>query len=175
MKRLYVRGNVFFIQDQDGNLKEEIRSHVLIKKKTTTSTNYTILFENQFIENIEFADIRDENGTAFATQTAFETWANSNTGFSSASGGSGAGGAGFVIPNSATTPFPNIAARNTWATANPSDLIENQTVVRDTGTPDVWYLRTGDTNPSTADPTDWLDVNPLDNDILSLIPIIRFR
>ena len=48
---------------------------------------------------------------------------------------SGAAGAGFVVPDSATIPFANIAARNTWAAANLADLVESQTVVSVTGSP----------------------------------------
>lgn len=77
-------------------------------------------------------------------------------------GAGGAGGGGFVVPGSATLPFADNTARNTWAAANLSDLIQNQTIVQVTGTPDdVWYLWSGDTDPATHDPADWTDVTPI--------------
>lgn len=73
-----------------------------------------------------------------------------------------AGGAGFFVPNSATIPFADNAARDAWAAANLGDLIQNQTVVQVTGTPDnVWYLWRGPSDPPSHDNTNWIDVTPL--------------
>lgn len=76
--------------------------------------------------------------------------------------GSGGSGAGFVVPDSATIPFANIAARDTWAAANLGDLVENQTVVSVTGSPsNTWYLWRGDSNPSSYNAANWIDATPL--------------
>ena len=73
-----------------------------------------------------------------------------------------AGGAGFVVPDSATLPFADISARNTWAAANLADLIQNQTVVSVTGSPtNTWFLWRGASNPASHDATQWLDATPL--------------
>ncbi len=58
------------------------------------------------------------------------------------------GGTGLFVPD--TSPFANIAARNTWATNNPEQLITNSTVVNVTG--DGWYLWNGNT---------WIDADPI--------------
>ena len=76
-------------------------------------------------------------------------------------GGTG-GGAGFIVPDSANIPFADTAARDAWAAANLSDLIENQTIVSVTGSPDnTWYLWRGDTNPPSHDNSNWIDATPL--------------
>lgn len=71
-------------------------------------------------------------------------------------GGDGTG-TGFVIPESASAliPFANIAARDTWASANLIDLLANQTIVSVTGTPDTWYIWRGASNPATYAAANW--------------------
>lgn len=72
------------------------------------------------------------------------------------------GGGGFIVPDSAIIPFADNAARDTWAAANLSDLIRNQTVVEVTGTPNnTWYLWRGETNPAAYDNTLWVDATPI--------------
>ena len=70
----------------------------------------------------------------------------------------GAGGAGFVYPDSATRPFADTSARDTWAAANLGDLLENQTIVQ-VGA--VWYLWTGESDPASYDNTEWIDATPI--------------
>ena len=73
-------------------------------------------------------------------------------------GGAATAGLGIFIPQSAQSlvPFADNAARDAWANANPADLLENQTVIFVTGTPDVWYIWRGSTNPSTPiSASDW--------------------
>ena len=79
-------------------------------------------------------------------------------GFRTASGGSGAG---FLIPGSATIPFADNAARDTWAAANLDSLIRDTTVVQVTGTPNQWYLWRGETTPATYVNTNWANVTPI--------------
>ena len=71
-------------------------------------------------------------------------------------GGSGTG-FGFIIPESASAliPFANNTARDTWASANLVDLLANQTIVSVTGTPDVWYIWRGQSNPATYNAANW--------------------
>ena len=72
-------------------------------------------------------------------------------------GGGAGGGLGIFIPESAQSlvPFADNAARDAWATANPSDLLNDRTVIFVTGTPDVWYIWRGESNPTTPDANDW--------------------
>ena len=108
--------------------------------------------------------------------TPINTWTNSSdaiyttlsglitdlvtiVGFNTASGGSGAG---FLVPDSATIPFADDAARDAWATANLSDLVKDLTVIEVTGSPDnIWYLWRGESDPSSYDNSNWIDVTPL--------------
>lgn len=69
------------------------------------------------------------------------------------SGGTGSGG--LIYPDSASRPFNNVSARNTWANNNPQDLIKNTTVVNVNG--NQWYLWTGPSNPPTVDSNLWMD------------------
>lgn len=73
---------------------------------------------------------------------------------------SGRGG-GFVVPSSASIPFADNAARDVWAAANLGDLVRDQTVVEVTGTPNIWYLWTGETDPATYDNSLWINATPL--------------
>lgn len=67
---------------------------------------------------------------------------------------------GLVVPTSASIPFADTAARDTWAAANLADLVNKQTIVSVVGSPNTWYLWGGDTNPSTYDNTMWIDATP---------------
>lgn len=72
--------------------------------------------------------------------------------------GDGGGGLGIFIPASAQSlvPFADNAARDVWANANPADLVNDRTVVFVTGTPNVWYIWRGPSNPATPiTATDW--------------------
>ena len=85
-----------------------------------------------------------------------------NTGFGLQEGTGVAAGAGFVVPDSATIPFADLAARNTWAAANLGDLVQGATVVSVTGSPsNTWFLWRGDTNPGSHDAANWIDATPL--------------
>lgn len=66
-------------------------------------------------------------------------------------------GTGFIIPASASglIPFADNTARDTWASGNLTDLVQNQSIVSVTGAPDTWYLWRGDTNPGSYDNTNW--------------------
>ncbi len=74
--------------------------------------------------------------------------------------GTGGSGGGFYVPTSAPLPFADNAARDTWAAANLDQLINTQTLLQVTGTPDVWWLWLGETNPDTY-AADWLDATPI--------------
>ena len=71
-------------------------------------------------------------------------------------GGDGTG-IGFIIPESASSliPFADNTARDTWAAANLIDLLANQTIISVTGTPNIWYLWRGASNPATYSAANW--------------------
>lgn len=69
--------------------------------------------------------------------------------------GGGDSGLSIFIPASASIPFADIPARNTWAAANTTDLLQGRTVVSVTGTPDTWYIWLGPDQPSVPNAADW--------------------
>lgn len=104
--------------------------------------------------------ITDENGVDTTITDLASLWAAVRS-FFSVGGGNGSGVA-FIVPDSASIPFADNAARDTWAAANLSDLIKNQTVVSVTGAPNnTWYLWRGDSNPGSYVNTNWIDATPL--------------
>jgi len=155
--KVYIRGNSFFLE-----YKGETDNEFLIatKLKKVDNNVYSILFGSQIKSplKIKFSDLRDENDQPFSSTQVFEDWMYDNTGFNSASGGSGAG---FLIPDSSTVPFTDNTARNTWAAANLGDLVKDTTVAQVSGTPNIWYLWTGESDPTTVDATKWIDATPL--------------
>lgn len=153
MKRLYVIGNLFFIQDADGNLETFAKSLVLIKKDTTTATLYSILFDNQPQENIEFSNILDINGAPYQDQGTFDDWISINTGFNAASGGSGAG---FSRTFSGGTKAEAETARDTFFTNNPTELRDGLqvAVIATTPNPDEVTIQVYSSNTSS-----WIDLD----------------
>lgn len=134
MVKLFVRGNYFY-KEENGNIEAEHKSNVKVIKLTTTSTAYIVFFRNipKAPNPIEFADIRDENDTAYTDQATFETFIEDNTGFNPALGGSGAG---FARTFSGGTKADAETARDAYYTANPSELRDGLQVAVIATTPD---------------------------------------
>jgi hypothetical protein len=84
--KVYKKGNYIIVEDSSDKYWEEIALNVKIAKDKIDSTEYSIYFKdvNQKWENVPFANILQENGTAYTDQGTFETWYTSNTGFNAA-------------------------------------------------------------------------------------------
>lgn len=88
--KIYRKNNYIVLIDELNNYYfEEHYSNVIIKKVLPTDTEYSVSFirENGIIQNfykINFADIRQEDNTSYASVTAWEDWYTSNTGFNNA-------------------------------------------------------------------------------------------
>lgn len=100
--KVYAKGNYFIIESADGTFKEDHKSKVRVSKRLISDTTYFINMRGN-TEQYELADLTDENGNAY-TQNSWETFAFANTGFSSASGGSGAGTTISVVSNYSALP-----------------------------------------------------------------------
>ena len=83
--------NYFFLEKGDKVL-EEHKKNVKVLKDYTYSTRYKVLFNDKDIlpGGLDWSEVTLD-GTPFASQSAFEDWVYENTGFKTASGGSGAG------------------------------------------------------------------------------------
>ena len=147
MKKIYVIGNFFYIESTDGTFKKKQKANVLVTKSSLTGTNYTILFDGQFEEAVEFSNIRDESNAAYASQAVFDTFVDTNLGFNPASGGSGAGRATILLTGS---PFANFAALDTAGAANLASLFNSSTQVTvATVTGQAVYEYVGEDTPAT--------------------------
>lgn len=100
--KVYSKGNYFIIESSDGTFKEDHKSKVRVSKRLISDTTYFINMRGN-TEQYDLADLTDESGNAY-TQNSWETFAFANTGFSSASGGSGAGTTISVVPNYSALP-----------------------------------------------------------------------
>jgi hypothetical protein len=100
--KVYAKGNYFIIEREDGTFKEDHKINVRVAKRLISDTNYLINMKGGS-ELYALADLTDENGTAY-TKNSWETFAFSNSGFSSASGGSGAGTTISVVANYSALP-----------------------------------------------------------------------
>lgn len=110
MFRLYVQGNYFFLQIGTDRAEEYNRSEILIHK--VSDTDYKIVNGGRLIypRNIPFSKIRMQDGNPYSSQTAFETWYRTNTGFNIPQEGGKLNG--FIDYNDTTGSF-SISA-NTW-------------------------------------------------------------
>jgi hypothetical protein len=100
--KVYAKGNYFIIENANGVFKEDHKINVRVAKRLVSDTTYIINMKGGS-EVYELADLTDESGTAYS-QNSWETFAFSNSGFSSASGGSGAGTTITVVSSYSTLP-----------------------------------------------------------------------
>ena len=100
--KVYAKGNYFIIESADGVFREDHKINVRVSKNLITDTTYYINMKGG-VKSYELAELTDESGNAY-TQNSWETFAFSNSGFSSASGGSGAGTTISVVANYSTLP-----------------------------------------------------------------------
>ena len=100
--KVYAKGNYFIIESADGTFNEDHKSKVRVSKRLIGDTTYYINMRGSSVQ-YELADLTDESGNPY-TQNSWETFAFANTGFSSASGGSGAGTTISVVSNYSALP-----------------------------------------------------------------------
>jgi hypothetical protein len=114
--KVYAKGNYFIIENANGVFKEDHKINVRVAKRLVSDTTYIINMKGGS-EVYELADLTDESGAAY-TQNSWETFAFSNSGFSSASGGSGAGTTITVVSSYSTLPSATSNSGNFYWVSN---------------------------------------------------------
>jgi len=87
--KIYKKGN-YILFDDGVILNMEHANQTMLNKDSINGSSYAFHSDNLGTINIQFADIRDEFGVAYASISAFDTIIFDATGFSSAGGGSSA-------------------------------------------------------------------------------------
>lgn len=86
-KKIEIQGTYLKITDTINNVIEFEKSSKLSEFRKLSATITALFFEDKFVSYYNIANLLDENNAPFAD---FYTWKDTNTGFKTASGGSGA-------------------------------------------------------------------------------------
>lgn len=128
MYKTYVKGNYFYFQKGTQDAQPFHKSSILIHKVSATA--YTIVHNNRPLEplNIEFSNIQDENGDAYASQVFFEDFYENNTGFNVGGSTSLPTGWASYIDTQYTnlSPFTLLANTDTKVPNNAGTKVETQ-------------------------------------------------
>jgi len=82
--KVYAKGNYLILQDTVTNeFFEDAKANVLVRKLLAADTSYSFTFKGGTpqINNVALTDLKQFDGTAWASAAAFETFIFSNTGF----------------------------------------------------------------------------------------------
>jgi hypothetical protein len=82
--KVYAKGNCLILQDTITNeFFEDAKANVLVRKLLVADTSYSFTFKGGTpqINNVALTDLKQFDGTAWASAAAFETFIFSNTGF----------------------------------------------------------------------------------------------
>jgi hypothetical protein len=82
--KVYAKGNYLILQDTITNeFFEDAKANVLVRKLLVADTSYSFTFKGGTpqINNVALSDLKQFDGTAWASAAAFETFIFSNTGF----------------------------------------------------------------------------------------------
>jgi hypothetical protein len=82
--KVYAKGNYLILQDTITNeFFEDAKANVLVRKLLVADTSYSFTFKGGTpqINNVALTDLKQFDGTAWASAAAFETFIFSNTGF----------------------------------------------------------------------------------------------
>jgi hypothetical protein len=109
--KIYKKGNYIYIVDNNGDIKQDHANEVKVTKSNVSNEKYTIYSDDLGLNEVEFSEIKKEDGNAYASVSAWELWYAENTGFNPASGGSGAGTVINTVSNFSSLPdatsYPN--------------------------------------------------------------------
>ena len=110
--KIYKKGNYIYLVNASGDIKQDHANEVKITKTNVSNETYSIYSDDLGVNNVTFAELTQENGTAYASVQAWELWYAENTGFNPASGGSGAGTVINTVSNFASLPDPTLASED---------------------------------------------------------------
>ena len=146
--QMYVEGNAFTWVYQ-GTTQVRSKSLIEIRPACDNCTSFNIFYDGivQKPRNIEFANIRDVNNTAFSSQSDFVQWTKNNLFFSAASGGSGAVRQEHIFTGADRAAAE--AARDAYFVTNARELSEGLRIIITFATTAVEQVRVG---------TSWSDI-----------------
>jgi hypothetical protein len=104
--KIYKKGNYIYLVNASGDIKQDHANEVKVTKTNVSNETYSIYSDDLGVNNVTFAELTQENGTAYASVQAFELWYAENTGFRTATGGSVANIVYFIASKS-DLPIPS--------------------------------------------------------------------
>ena len=110
--KIYKKGNYIYLINASGDIKQDHANEVKITKTNVANETYSIYSDDLGVNYVTFAELTQENGTAYASVQAWELWYAENTGFNPASGGSGAGTVINTVSNYAGLPDPTLVSND---------------------------------------------------------------
>jgi hypothetical protein len=110
--KIYKKGNYIYLVNASGDIKQDHANEVKITKTNVANETYSIYSDDLGVNNVTFSELTQENGTAYASVSAFELWYAENTGFNPASGGSGAGTVINTVSNYASLPDATLVSND---------------------------------------------------------------
>jgi hypothetical protein len=110
--KIYKKGNYIYLVNASGDIKQDHANEVKVTKSNVANETYSIYSDDLGVNYVTFAELTQENGTAYASVQAWELWYAENTGFNAASGGSGAGTVINTVSNFASLPDPTLASND---------------------------------------------------------------
>jgi hypothetical protein len=116
--KIYKKGNYIYLINASGDIKQDHANEVKITKTNVANETYSIYSDDLGVNYVTFSELTQENGTAYASISAWELWYAQNTGFNPASGGSGAGTVINTTTNFASLPDPTLVSSEFYWVSN---------------------------------------------------------
>jgi len=110
--KIYKKGNYIYLVNASGDIKQDHANEVKITKTNVDTETYSIYSDDLGVNYVTFSELTQENGTAYASVSAWELWYAENTGFNPASGGSGAGTVINTVSNFASLPDATLVSND---------------------------------------------------------------
>ena len=110
--KIYKKGNYIYLVNASGDIKQDHANEVKITKTNVSNETYSIYSDDLGVNYVTFSELTQENGTAYASVSAWELWYAENTGFNPASGGSGAGTVINTVSNYASLPDATLVSND---------------------------------------------------------------
>lgn len=116
--KIYKKGNYIYLVNASGDIKQDHANEVKITKTNVSNETYSIYSDDLGVNYVTFSELTQENGSPYASVSAWELWYSENTGFNPASGGSGAGTVINTVSNYASLPDPTLASNDFYWVSN---------------------------------------------------------
>lgn len=110
--KIYKKGNYIYLVNASGDIKQDHANEVKITKTNVSTETYSIYSDDLGVNYVTFSELTQENGSPYASVSAWELWYAENTGFNPASGGSGAGTVINTVSNFSSLPDPTLVSND---------------------------------------------------------------